>query len=113
MTALTTQKVVDAGTAPSFAQAASVSDTAQVGNGINTFLVYKNTGTQKTITIVAPGSTEYGQPFPDPAIILPATTGEKWIPLRKAYDPADGSGRATITMTPDATGVTVAVVQVG
>lgn len=112
MTALATQLVADAGTAPSLV-AASVSDTAQVGNGHNTFLVYKNTGTQKTITIVTPGLTDYGQPNPDPAIILPATTGEKWIPLRRAYDPADGSGRATITMAPDATGVTVAVVQVG
>lgn len=114
MAALATQKVVDAGTKPTFG-AAAISDTAQVGNGINTFVIYRNTeAVAKVVTITAPGNTEYGQPFPDPAIALPATTGEIWIPMRKAYDPADGSGRATLTLTTGtATGVTVAVVQVG
>lgn len=114
MTAHVTQLVVDAGTKPTF-NAATVADTVEHGNGKNTFLVYKNTGTQKTITITAPGVNGYGQNNPDPALTLPATTGELWIPLRNDYDDSAnaGVGRCTITMTPDATGVTVAVVQVG
>jgi hypothetical protein len=109
MASLTTQNIVDAGTKPTFG-AAAASDTAEIGNGSNTFVVYKNTGTQKTVTIVAPGNTDYGQPNPDPALTLGATTGELWIPLRKDYDPGDGTGRATITLS-DATAVTVAVVR--
>lgn len=114
MAALTTQNIVFAGTAPTLA-AASTSDTAEVGNGANTFLVYKNTGTQKTITLVVPGTTAYGSATPDPTVTLPATTGEVWIPLRREYADAAvaGVGRCTVTMTPDATGVTVAAVRMG
>jgi hypothetical protein len=109
MAALTTQNIVDAGTKPTFA-AASTSDTAEIGTGHNTFLVYKNTdATTEAITVVAPGTTPYGQPFPDPVLTIAATTGELWIPLRKEYD--DGSGRATVTMA-SATGITVAVVRI-
>lgn len=110
MTALTTQTIVDAGTAPNFAlQTATTSDTVEIGSGRDTFVVYKNTGTQKTVTITVAGNTSYGQPMPDPALTLAATTGELWIPMRKEYD--NGSGRAAIALTSDATGVTVAVVR--
>lgn len=111
MAALSTQNLVNAGTAPTFAAAAS-SDTAPVGNGINTFAVYKNTDSNpKTITITVAGNTDYGQPNPDPALTLAATTGELWIPLRKVY--GDDTGRATlaVTGTGGVTGVTVAVVR--
>ncbi|MGW2206756.1 hypothetical protein [Streptomyces sp. NPDC001774] len=113
MAALTTQNIVDAGTKPTFG-AAAASDTAEVGSGQNVFVVYKNTdGNAKTITITAPGNTTYGQANPDPALTLGATTGELWIPMRKAYDANDGSGRATlaVTGTGGVTGVTVAVVR--
>lgn len=110
MAALTTRFIVDAGTAPTTG-AASVSDTAEVGTGTDTFLYYENTGTQKTVTVVVPGNTVYGQPNPDPALTLTATTGRLWIPLRKVYDQGDGTGRCVVTMAPDATGVTVAVVR--
>lgn len=113
MAALTTFPLVDAGTAPSTASP-SASDTAEVGNGHNTFLVYRNTGSSAlVVTIVVPGNTSYGQLNPDPAITVPITTGEKWIPLRKEYDAGDGSGRVTITATGVAVGQTVSVVQVG
>lgn len=115
MAALSTQLVVDAGTKPTFGAAAS-SDTAEIGSGLNTFVVYKNTDTNaKTITVTVAGNTNYGQPWPDPALALAANTGELWIPMRKAYDPGDGTGRATLTVTGTGgvTGVTVAVVQVG
>lgn len=112
MAALATQNLVDAGTKPTFG-AASASDTADVGNGRNTFVVYKNTDTNaKTVTITVPGNTEYGQPWPDPALALAANTGELWIPLRTYYD--DGTNRATlaVTGTGGVTGVTVAVVRI-
>jgi hypothetical protein len=111
MAALSTQNIVNAGTKPTLA-AAAASDTAEIGNGRNTFIVYKNTDSNaKTVTVTAPGNTEYGQPYPDPAIALPITNGEIWIPLRKEYD--DGTGRATlsVTGTGGVTGVTVAVVR--
>jgi hypothetical protein len=115
MAALSTQNIVDAGTAPTFG-AAAASDTAEVGSGINTFVVYKNTDSNaKTITITVPGNTSYGQANPDPALALGANTGELWIPLRRIYDAGDGSGRATlsVTGTGGVTGVTVAVVRMG
>jgi hypothetical protein len=108
MAALTTQKIVAAGTVPTLA-AASTSDTAVVNDGRTNFLWYKNTGAQKTVTVATPGLLDTGDAHPPKVYTLPATTGELMIPLIKRYD--DGTGRATITLSPDATGVTVAVVQ--
>lgn len=117
MAALSTFTLVDAATKPTFG-AAALSDTAEVGSGSNTFVVYKNTDANiKTVTITVPGNTSYGQPAPDPAITVAATTGEVWIPLRREYaNPAvAGVGRCTLTVsgTGGITGVTVAVVRVG
>lgn len=115
MAALVTQNIVDAGTAPTYA-AAALSDTAEIGNGANTFVHYKNTDTNaKTVTITVPGNTSYGEPNPYPALSLGANTGELLIPLRKLYDAGDGSGRATLTVsgTGGVTGVTVSVQRVG
>lgn len=91
MALLTIQDIVDAGTAPTFG-AAGATDTADVGNGRNVFVVYKNTNAAtRTVTITVPGNTSYGQPTPDPVINLAATTGEVWIPLRSEYrDPTTG-----------------------
>lgn len=110
MAALTTQNIVNAGTAPTFG-AAAASDTAEVGNGVNTFAVYKTAGTGTTVTVTVPGNNSYGQPNPDPAIVLGATA-EAWIPLRKEFDAGDGTGRCTIT-TSSQTDVTVAIVRMG
>lgn len=111
MAALTTQNIVDAGTAPTFGNS-SASDTAEIGNGHNTFVVYKNTGgSASVVTITVLGNTSYGQPTPDPAITVPATTGEKWIPLRKAYDQGDGTGRAILSATNSGATLQVAVVR--
>ncbi|MFD8117092.1 hypothetical protein [Streptomyces microflavus] len=111
MAALTTQNIVNAGTAPTFG-AAAASDTAEIGSGRNTFVVYKNgSGASVDVTITAPGDTEYGVGNPEKVVAV-AAGSEAWIPLRKAYDPADGTGRATITTSAQAS-VTVAVVRVG
>lgn len=108
MAALTTQNIVDAGTKPTFV-AASTSDTAAVGSGGDTFLVYKNTdASTEAITVVVPGTTDYGEPMPDKVLTIAATNGELWIPLRREYQ--DDTGRATITMA-SATGITVACVR--
>jgi hypothetical protein len=112
MAALSTQNIVDAGTAPNFAAAAATSNTAEIGNGKNTFYVVKNGGGAPiTATVTVPGNTDYGQPTPDPEITV-AAAGEAWIPLRKAYDPADGTGRATIVLSAT-TSVTHGVVRLG
>lgn len=109
MAALTVQVMTDNGFTPTYSTP-TASDTAPLGNGHNTFAVYRNTsGTSVTVTAVIPGNTFFGLAAPDNAITVPLTTGEKWIPLRKDYD--DGTGNATLT-TSAQSGVTVAIVQV-
>lgn len=114
MAALTTQLLVNAGTAPSFA-AAGASDTAEVGTGINTFVVYRNgSAAPVDVTITVPGNTSYGQPTPDPQITV-ANGAEAWIPLRREYaDRATaGVGRCTLTTSAQDAALEVAVVRVG
>lgn len=110
MTALTVYDVVDAGTAPTFV-AAAAGQTIAIGNGHDTFLVVKNAdASSHAVTIAAPGNTDYGQPNPDPSITV-AAGGEAWIPIRKAYDPGDGTNAAAITYAAT-TSMTVAAVRV-
>jgi hypothetical protein len=117
MAVLSTQALVNAGTPPTLG-AKATSDTAEVGNGKNTFLVVRNTDSNaKTVTVVAPGNNSYGSANPDPTFALAAgnvTPTERWIPLRKEYaDPSvAGIGRCTVTVD-NATGVTCAVVRMG
>lgn len=110
MTALTIYNVVDAGTAPTFV-AAAAGQTVDIGSGHNTFLVVRNAdASAHAVTLTAPGNTDYGQPYPDPSISV-AAGGEAWIPIRKAYDPGDGTNAAAITYAAT-TSVTVAAVRV-
>ncbi|MGW6255414.1 hypothetical protein [Streptomyces sp. NPDC055085] len=112
MAALTTYDAVDAGTAGT-GTAPTASDTVDIGNGHNIVAIYRNTSaTPLVLTIVVPGNTSYGQAQPDPVITVPITTGEKWIPIRQAYDPGDGSNRATITATGITSGQTVQILRV-
>jgi hypothetical protein len=115
MAALTTQNIVAAGTAPTMG-AAAASDTAEVGNGVNTFARYRNTSANSTtVTVVYPGTLISGDAIPDKAYTLAdgsTTPTEVWIPLRKEYDAGDGTGRCTIT-TSQQTGITVAIVRMG
>ncbi|WP_305781496.1 hypothetical protein [Nocardia nova] len=109
MAALPTQTLAVAGTAPTFG-ATSASDTAEIGNGSNTFAVYRNsTGSPIVVTAVQPGNDDYGTAKADPTFSVAASGGERWIPLRKSLD--DGTGRATLTGGGDV-GLTVAVVRV-
>jgi|SRR5690606_23820674 len=114
MAALTTQLLVNAGTAPEFG-AAAASDTAEVGTGSNTFAVYRNgTADPVDVTVVVPGNTSYGQPTPDPVIAVPAG-GEAWIPLRREYVDRAGAGvgRCTLNTSDQDPALEVAVVRVG
>lgn len=115
MAALTVQHLVDAATKPTFA-APALADTADYGNGKNTFLVYKNTDASnvKTVTLVVAGNNVYGQPNPDPAYTVGTVTGEVWIPLRKELDDGNLTNTVTtaITGTGGVTGLTCALVRV-
>lgn len=109
MAALPVRKLVDAGTRPTLV-AATVSDTAAIGDGVRNFAVYKNASASTvTVTVVGQGVTDYGGNFPDNAVSV-AAGAEVWIPLRRDY--TDGTGNAVITLN-DATSVTAAVVSVG
>ncbi|MFF8831384.1 hypothetical protein [Streptomyces sp. NPDC015131] len=113
MAALSTHQLVSTGTPPTFVAANAGGDTAEVGNGRDTFIVVKNGHTSaQTVTITVPGSTVYGELNPDPAISVP-NGGERWIPLRKEYDASDGTGRCGLTYPGGVTALTVAVVRTG
>lgn len=109
MGALTVQNIVDAGTKPNFAlNTPTTSDTVTIGSGHNTFLVYKNaSGSPQNVTFASHYILDNGDVAGNHVVVLPATTGEIWVPLRKSYD--DGTGNATVTMV-SATSITVAAV---
>ena len=109
MAALTTKVLSDDGSAPVLATP-TASDTAQVGNGHNTFLYVSNTGgSAASATITPPGTTTYGVALPAKTVSVPG--GEaKYIPLRREY--ADETGRATIAFTGTLADLKVAVVRV-
>lgn len=97
MAALTVNHVVDAGTLPA-SQNSSASDTADLGNGHNAFLVYKNTGGADCSVVISPVMVlSNGTLYPAKTWTVPATNGVVWIPLRKEYD--DGNGANTVTAT--------------
>lgn len=78
MAVLTTQNIVNAGTAPTFGapEESGGDDYVEVGNGVNTFIVYKNTGTEKTVTLEMDHVTlETGVAYPNRTWTLAATTG--------------------------------------
>jgi len=101
----------DTGALPVISALAATSNTAEVGSGINTFLVLRNTNaSSRTVTMVVPGNTSYGVANPDPTYNLGANTGELWIPLRKAFLDPNDPGRCTFTVT-DTAGVSAAVVR--
>ena len=113
MALLTAQLVVASGITPSYA-ASSVSDTFVDDGSERTFLHVKNTGTQKTLTVV-PAQATANIPgvgpvtVPTMSVIVPATTGDKMVgPFPSAY--INSSGIVTVALD-TATGVTVAVVK--
>lgn len=97
MAALAIQKIVDAGTDYTLG-AAGASDTANIGNGLNTFVVVKNGDgvNAKTVTIPSHFLMDNGDTGPSHVVTVAANATAR-IPLRKSYD--DGTGSATINIT--------------
>jgi hypothetical protein len=107
MALISTHAVVVAGTAPTFAAAAS-GDTARVGDGL--VLVVKNDDvSSKTVTITVPGTLPTGDAYPDKVYTVNASA-EAWIPLLDEYGDPD-TGQAAIAYSAT-TSVTRAVVRV-
>ncbi len=106
MALISTHSVVVAGTAPTFAAAAS-GDTARVGAGL--VLVVKNgDASSKTVTITVPGNLPTGDAYPDKAYTVNAGA-EAWIPLLEQYaDPTAGTAAIAYSAT---TSVTRAVIK--
>ncbi len=110
MATLTTQSITRAGVTPTYAGAAVGGDACEVGDDI--YLHYKNTGTQKTVTLAIPSSASAypNVAYTNTAVIVPATTGDKLIgPISAALYKDVTTGLCTLTYTPDATGLTVGV----
>lgn len=101
MAALTTKLLNQTtGAAPALDAAAATANTAEVGNGKNTFYrVVNGSAAPITVTVAVPGKLPYaGIDAPDPQYTV--NDGEEaWIPLRKEYDKADGSGRCDVTLS--------------
>lgn len=113
MANLTVKYLSDTGVLPTLDPIADLVPSVPIGSGHDTWLVLRNTNVAtRTVTIVVPGNTSYGEPYPDKVLTLGATTGELWIPLRREYADPNTPGRATVTLSAN-TNVTGAVVQVG
>lgn len=108
MALLTLQVISDPSLTPSYGAVASTDTCSYTPNS---FLHVKNvSGSPDTVTVVVPGTGPYGVAIPDPTVSVPATTGDRMIPIRaSAVDPATG----LITIQHSATtSVTCALVQV-
>lgn len=109
MSKITTQLVKADGTAPTFA-AAAAGDLADCGTGVGLKLIVRNAaGSSMTVTIAIPGTQVGGVANDANVFTVPATTGEKWIPLYGYYaDPSDTLAHITYSSV---TSVTRAVVK--
>ena len=109
MALLTVQQVVVPSTTPTYG-AVAASDTMSVYDD-RYFLIVKNAGGSiDNVAVVIPGNTEFGLAAPDIAVSVPATTGERWIPITpRMADPATGLVTVTHSFT---TTVTCALVRV-
>lgn len=109
MAQMAVQKIVDAGTAPTF-NPVTANDTAVIGSGHDSFVHVKNAGTGAcTVTITDFYLNDDGDTT-QPHVVTVANGAEALIPLRKSYDKGDGTG-AQIAYSP-ITSVTSALVVV-
>lgn len=106
MSALATQAVTIAGTAPTMG-AAATSMTAEVGPG-HKLVLHNGSGGSITVTIAVPGILPQGIANPDKVYTV-ANGADLWAPLYDLYaDPADGLAHITLS---SATTVTCASVK--
>ena len=113
MATLTTQQVSRLGITPTYAAVAGGGDACEVGDDI--FLHFKNTNAATcTVTLAIPSgaSTYPNVTYTNPAVVIPATTGDKMIGPISALFKDPTTGLCTITYTGTSTNTTVAVVKV-
>ena len=107
-TNLTVQEIELEGLAPSFE--AFNADGEMITNDGQTFIEVKNTGDEKTITVVTPLEVS-GLAVTDLTVTIPATTGDKMIgPFPRAHfnqQSGDDKGKVYINVS-DETAVTIA-----
>jgi hypothetical protein len=107
MAELTHQQATIAGTTVAMAAAAGGGDTVRPGAAL---LVTNGDASAKTVTIVVPGNTKYGQADPDVAVVVAAGATKLIGPLpQDLADPTDGFVHVTYSAV---TSVTVAAVQI-
>jgi hypothetical protein len=112
MATLATQSISRAGVTPSYAAVTGGGDACECGDDV--FLQFKNTNAATctvTLAIPAGASTYPGVVYTSTAVVIPATTGDKWIgPVSALYkDPT--TGLCTLTYTGTSTNTTVACVK--
>jgi hypothetical protein len=113
MATLTTQSISRVGITPTYAAVAGGGDACEVGDDI--FLHFKNTNAATcTVTLAIPSGAS-GYPnvaYTNPAIIIPATTGDKMIgPISAGLFKDPTTGLCTITYSGTSTNTTVACVK--
>jgi len=109
MATLTTQPITRGGPTPTYAAVAGGGDACEVGDDV--FLHFKNTNAATytvTLTIAATASAYPNVTYTNPAVTIPATTGDKMIgPVSNLFrDPT--TGQCLITYTGTTTNGTVA-----
>ncbi|MDQ5861566.1 MAG: hypothetical protein M3536_04800 [Actinomycetota bacterium] len=99
------QKIVQAGTAPTFA-APVLTDVVPMGS----LLVVKNgAGASITVTLATVGNLPTGDDYPDKAYTVTAGA-ERWIPVnQETYRKVDGSGNAGVVFS-SVTSITAAAI---
>lgn len=110
MATLTTQAINRAGVTPSYAAVAGGGDACECGDDI--YLHFKNTNAATctvTFAIPASASTYPNVTYTNPAVVIPATTGDKLIgPISAGLFKDPTTGLATFTYTGTSTNTTVA-----
>lgn len=109
MATLTTQSITRAGVTPSYAAVTGGGDACEVGDDI--YLHFKNTNAATyTVTLAIPSaaSTYPNVTYTNPAVTIPATTGDKLIGPISALFKDPTTGLCTITYTGTTTNGTVA-----
>jgi hypothetical protein len=101
------QNLTIAGTTPAYA-APLASENVVADDGL--FLHVKNTNAALTLVgITDPGLTPAGSAALNPSISVPATTGDKMIPLTRRF--MNGTGNIVVTFSNIGAGVTAAVLK--
>lgn len=108
MATLSTQSITRAGVTPTYAAVAGGGDACEVGDDV--YLQFKNTNAATyTVTLAIPSgaSTYPNVVYTNPAVTIPATTGDKLIGPISALFKDPTTGLCTITYTGTTTNGTV------